>query len=303
MCDTRAVFGSKTIFAFIAGLAVQAGSAATISESCLVLGNFGEPNYKIDCPNSFGSSFASDTFGSASEGEQMTGLARATPGYTQLNVASSATFTISGIPSTAWSGAFANTSDSITINSPALDGSSGQLFLSYTLDGTMMTSGAGKSIVEVAIYNDTQTYWTPYTSSTSGIFRVPQSFTFVFGQPFSFGLCLGSLAGPGLFPSGGSQPGNQHVSTFTCAPAAGPTTGSGSAAADFGFRLLFMLVADSFGNPVVDAQFTSASGTQYNAVPEGSSLLMLGSGLITLAALGRKRCQSTLTGVSRPGSS
>lgn len=293
ICHTAGVsFRSKTVCLFVATLAAHAG---TISQSCLLLGTLDDPNYSINCQNSFGSSFASDSFGS--QGKQLTGEARAMPGYTQLSVASSATFSITGMSTTAWSGAFANSFDLITINSSALDGSSGQLLLNYELDGTIVTSGAGKSIVEVAISADAEEYWTSYTSSTSGIFRVPKSFTFVFGQPFTFGICLGSLTGPGLSASGGSQPGNSHVSTFLCAPAAGPTTGSGSAAADFGLRLLPMLVTDNLGNPVLDAQFTSESGTQYNAVPEGSSFLMLGSGLITLAVLRPKRYQSTLTGL------
>src|SRR4051794_25536653 len=269
-------FRSKTTFLFVATLAVQAGSAATIfSESALFLGNYSDPLYNIDVQNSDGDSFASDSFGSASEGRQLTGDALAMPGYTQLRVASSASFSITGTPSNAWSGAFAESIDSITVTSPALNGLPGRFSLSYALDGTMLTSGAGNSIIEVGIGQ----YWASYTSLTSGTFRVPQDFTFVFGQPFGVSLCLGSLTGAGLSPSGGFQEGNSHVSTFLCAPNANPTIGSGSAAADFTLRLLPLLVTDTLGNPVPDAQFTSAS------VPEGSSLLMLASGLTTLVLL------------------
>src|SRR5438067_11168436 len=98
-------FRSKAIFAFMATVAVQAGSAATtFSESGLFLGNYSDPNYNIDVQNSSSNSFASDSFGSASEGRQLTGDARAMPGYTQLSVASSASFSVLGLPSMAWSG-------------------------------------------------------------------------------------------------------------------------------------------------------------------------------------------------------
>jgi hypothetical protein len=94
---------SKTTFLFVATLAVQAGSAATIfSESALFLGNYSDPHYDIDVQNSDGNSFASDNFGSASQGRQLTGDALAMPGYTQVRVASSASFSITGTPSNAW---------------------------------------------------------------------------------------------------------------------------------------------------------------------------------------------------------
>src|SRR4051794_2455675 len=94
-------FKSKTTFLFVATLAVQAGSAATISGlGCVFLD---EPNGGGNCD----APSVSSSFGSASAGKQLTGDARVMPGYTQLSVASSASFSISEVPTLAYSDAIA----------------------------------------------------------------------------------------------------------------------------------------------------------------------------------------------------
>ena len=63
--------------------------------------------------------------------------------------------------------------------------------MAYTLDGTNSTSGAGSSVVQVAIsVLDSgalryQMSNTAYTSSVAGTFVAPTIFTFTYGQPNS----------------------------------------------------------------------------------------------------------------------
>ena len=171
--------------------------------------------------------------------------------------------------------------------------------MAYTLDGTNSTSGAGSSVVQVAIsVLDSgalryQMSNTAYTSSVAGTFVAPTIFTFTYGQPFQFQFCLGAATGEGIIPA--VLPDSGHVSTFDCAPGfSGPQTGSGSGNAAFFNTLVLsgLTVTDSLGNPVSGAQFTSTSGTQYGpngVVPEPGSLLMIVSGLVLIAARRRKR--------------
>jgi len=282
----------ETIFGLVVTVALQVACADTLSNGCVILGR--DPNVGFACQGPSG--VANGSFGSASAGKQLTGSSRVIPGYTQLSVASSSDFSVVGTPSLAVSYAVASFFDLVTVNSSALNGSSGRLALSYSLDGTIATLAAGNSVAEVAIdvssnpmSMSSQTYWTAYSSSTSGSFRVPQDFTFVFGQPFRISVCLGSASGVGILPSRGYEPGNSHVTTSVCAPSAGSATGSGSATGDFVLRDLTMTVNDNLGNAVLDAQLSSLSGTQYalaaDAVPEGSSIVMFGSGLIALVGV------------------
>jgi hypothetical protein len=142
------VVGSRSGVLLLATLAVQTGSATIISSSCVFLA---DPNGGIDCQNSFdGLAVSSGSFGSASVGKQLTGTGRGTSDYADLKVQSSATLTISGTPSIAWSYGVAYFRDTITISSPALNGSSGRLFFDYSLDGTIALAGSGNAIAEVA---------------------------------------------------------------------------------------------------------------------------------------------------------
>src|SRR3954451_17500117 len=104
-------FKSKTTFLFVATLAVQAGSAATLSGFGCVFLDQQNGGLTCDAPS------VSSSFGSAAAGKQLTGDGGATAGYTQLSVASSASFSIFGVPSMAYSDAIAYSIDSITINS------------------------------------------------------------------------------------------------------------------------------------------------------------------------------------------
>lgn len=241
---------------------------------------------------------ASDSYGSAAANEQMTANARAISTYGSLGVESFASFAIPGTPESGYSVAIGYVEDDLTISSAALNGSLGFLYVDYTLDGTIATSGAGSSVVQVSVEvldstsPDFQTSNTAYISSVSGTFRAPEAFTFIYGQPFELALCLGATTGMGIVPA--VLPGSGHVVTFECAPGyVGGLTGSGTGTASFFNSLVLsgLTVTDSLGNPVNGAQFTSDSGTQYGpngVVPEPGSLLMLGSGLTIVAMRYRK---------------
>jgi hypothetical protein len=226
------------------------------------------------------------------------GNAMATATYGSLGVESFTSFAISGSPESAYSDAIAYDRDNMTVSSPAFNGSEGLLYLYYTLDGTIATSGAGTSVVQVAIdvtnsvTSVEQMTNTAYTSSTSGTFLAPTAFTFTFGQPFELQICLGAATGTQITPAVLSSSG--HLTTAECSPGGGSgLTGSGTGTASF-FNTLTLsgiTVTDSAGDPVSGVQFTSASGTQYGpdgVVPEPGSLLLLGSGL-TVAVVLRRR--------------
>jgi hypothetical protein len=75
-----------------------------------------------------------------------------------------------------------------------------------------------------------------------------------------------------------------------------PTTGTGSGTADFynTMTLTGLLPKDANGNPVLDAQFSSGSGTQYSLngvkpVPEPGSLLLFGTGMAVMALAYKRR--------------
>jgi len=221
--------------------------------------------------------------------------------YGLLAVSSSTSFGIPGEQPTSlpYSFAIGFVSDNITISAPGFNGSEGFLQVDYTLDGTNAASRAGSAVVQIdvgildsgsSVFQDSNTAYT--SSLIAGTFTAPRTFTFTFGQPFTFDFCLGAAAGDGIIPAVLSSSG--RVSTFECAPGYSfYQTGSGSGSATFFDTLMLsgLTVTDSFGNPVSGAQFTSSSGTQYgprDVALEPGTLLMLGSGLAVIALLRRK---------------
>jgi hypothetical protein len=70
--------------------------------------------------------------------------------------------------------------------------------LNYTLDGTVSTSGqviaGGVVLVEVG-ENLEQDTSAAYTSGVDGVFAVPMTFTFTYGQPFGLVFALSATSG------------------------------------------------------------------------------------------------------------
>lgn len=180
--------------------------------------------------------------------------------------------------------------DQLTISSPGLNGQAGTLDISVLLDGMLQhTAGAGAAIIAFVTAGQDPD---PFSANNQGDGidsdslppggLVEVSVDFVFGQPFYLSMILGVTAGT-------------PVSCLACNGGdsnLGPTSGIGSGTADF-FNTMTLtgLLPIYRGTPVVDAQYSSVSGTAYSAtgvVPEPGSLLLLGSGL-TLALKRRRR--------------
>jgi hypothetical protein len=185
--------------------------------------------------------------------------------------------------------------DQLTISSPTLNGTGGILDMSFLLDGSLMTSGNGFAAVDVGIAwsntpidlnSGTINFLAQFTSIPSSGQPVGVGIPFTFGTPFYFGSLL--FAGAGTLAQCTSC--DLFVTEV-------PRTGMGSGNADF-YNTLTLTGLQPFvdGRLVSDVQFSSGSGTAYSlngvAVPEPTSLVLLGGGFLTLC--GRRRRQRGL---------
>ena len=161
------------------------------------------------------------------------------------------------------------------------------MFPSYTLHGTIDTSGAADSVLQVAVSR---------LESRSPVAQITQQAhtSSTWGVPFGF--CLGATSGINLTPAG--DLGTGYLLTVTCAPGTtGKSTGTGMATASLlnQFALSGLTVTDPLGDLIGEGQFASASGAEFDAngaapqvvpMPEPGSFLLASSGF-ALAALRR----------------
>jgi len=223
------------------------------------------------------------TYGSlAANQATMTIAASGNGGYGDLHAGASASFDITGSPTTAFVRGGAGFVDEITISFAPRNGQAGLLYLNYALAGTISSTGNGHAFTDVVVqagpslFPAAQSWIQTYTASTSGFFSLPAPINFVYGQPFGLSFDLETFAGTATPNSNGM---------FNRGIASGVGTGS----AQFLNTLVLtgLTPTDLNGNLAGGAQFASASGTRYSTegvAPEPSTVLLslLGIGAITI---------------------
>ena len=260
-----------TLVTFMSVAAADTLQVLTSASDTVCIGTSTPPfcgvSYFQETQDSTGTALLNGTFGPTSSQETVSADAHSAFGI--LNASASSSFDVSGTPESIGVTANATVEDIITISDPSLDGETGFLDLSYSLDGTISGSAFAVVVVKAGTSLEQQSIQ-EYDSSVSGTFSIPAPIQFVYGQPFGLSLYLGAAAG--------NATGYGELAE---------TTGSGSGSAQFFDTLVLtgLVPLDSNGNPVADAEFSSQSGTRYSVngvVPEPSGLVPL---LLLLAIL------------------
>jgi len=169
--------------------------------------------------------------------------------YGFLRAGTSSTLDVSEHPMPASSNAEAGFTDVITISYAPLNGQPGLLYVNYRLSGSVSSPAQNTSFSETQVFAGTsleQRYSVRHSSSTWGLFSLPQPIRFTYGAPFGFKFVL--------VTTNGFRPGDE----------AGTGMGFRDGLVD-ALVLSGLRPKDQFGNPVDRAQFTSASGTQYGS--------------------------------------
>jgi hypothetical protein len=237
----------------------------------------------------------SDTF-TLVNGDSMVGSATADAEFGRLMVKASAEYILT-TPETAFTFGGAHTIELLTIDAPGRTGDPGTLDVTYLLDGTISSSGAVSAVVIAGVLSGgDQPFHQDFVGLPEIHFvslskEVTVSVPFTFGDPFFLAMVMQAAAGTGELCPGFPSP-SCPDSPITIVE----RTGAGSGSADFFSSMsLTHLIPMAAGVPVLDATFSSASGTRYSVdgvvtvVPEPSSLLLLGTGLAVAALRWRRK--------------
>lgn len=181
-------------------------------------------------------------------------------------------------------------SDVITLSSPGRNGTPGSALLGVFVDGTLSTANGGN---DSEVSSSAFGWSTVYGSDREILVASPDPFLnpaeilaeeflgrvveFVWGQPFAFSFVL-EVSGDAT--ASVSEPGRAVVATFV---------------GDFGHTMTWAGIQDlrdANGDPVLDFEVTSASGTDYRdrivPVPEPGTALPMLAGLAAVARLRRR---------------
>jgi hypothetical protein len=258
---------------------------SAIDTANIYYGAFGTPSFVIKVHELVGGVGVPSVALSGNWGDTSASLdetSDAVAGYGVLHSDASGSYSITGTPATA--GIVANSlfQDVLTINDPALNGQSGLLYLTYSLDGTVASTGGGKGFAEVIVQAGqpagmgtlSQQWDQEYDSNVpkGSTFSLPSPIDFVYGQPFGLSINLDAAGG-----------------TFGGYGILNDKTGVGSGTADFGDTLVLsgLVPTNLNGQLAIGATFSSLSGTRYGingVTPEPSSFGPLLLGLLAITA-------------------
>ncbi len=197
-------------------------------------------------------------------------LAQSLPGV--LRARSTATVNVTGTPQLAYARSLATLLDWVKIDYGPLNGTVGNLWIGYDLEGTATQSGVASAFSQVTIQVGDTAAGSPYGQrrtvthgTTSGSHVLSRSLPFIFGDWFPVYYFFSATAGSATPSPDGWLPGQVLGE------------GTGSAVFDSTFRFGRLTVTDAAGNVVAPSAVTSIGGVTYQVNAPNVCSVVLGS--------------------------